>query len=29
MLVVLGLTNGLLNDFNLFEASISGINIAE
>jgi hypothetical protein len=29
MSVVLGLTDGLPNDFDLFEASISGINIAE
>jgi hypothetical protein len=29
MLVVLGLTDGLPNDFDLFETSVPGINIAE
>jgi hypothetical protein len=29
MLVVLGLTDGLPNDFNLRETSVPGINIAE
>jgi hypothetical protein len=29
MLVALGLTDGLPNDFDLFETSVPGINIAE
>jgi hypothetical protein len=29
MLVVIGLTNGLAYDYNLFEARVPGINIAE